>query len=150
MTLARVRFVLLALLLAWMVLTWPNLEEQWGTTRQAWAALGEKKWEERGAVEWPAGFRAVREIGEHTPSDSCVVVVARTSPQKLEYYRARFPYYLYPRRVRLSDQVDAAGVEGCGYVAVFREEGHWDEEKLKARLGGRSRVFAGERVEIYR
>jgi hypothetical protein len=150
MTVARVRFVLLALLLAWMVLTWPNLEEQWGTTRKAWAALGGKKWEERGAVEWPAGFRAVREIGENTPADACVVVVARTSPQKLEYYRARFPYYLYPRRVRLSDQVDAAGVEGCGYVAVFREEGQWDEEKLKARLAGRSRVFAGEQVEIYR
>ena len=150
MTFARLRFVLLALLLAWMVLTWPNLEEQWGTTRQAWAALAGTKWDERGAVEWPAGFRAVREIGERTPADSCVVVVARTSPQKLEYYRARFPYYLYPRRVRLSDQVDAAGVEGCEYVAIFREEGQWDEEKLKARLAQRTRVFAGERVEIYR
>ena len=150
MTSSRVRFVLLALLLAWMVLTWPNLEEQWGTTRQAWAALRKTKWDERGAVEWPAGFRAAREIGENTPSDACVVVVALTSPQKLEYYRARFPYYLYPRRARLSDQVDAAAVEGCGYEAVFREEGRWDEETLKTRLAPRSRVFAGERVELYR
>lgn len=146
---ARLPVVLLALLVAWMVLTWPNLEEQWATTQQAWAALGGTKWEERGAVEWPAGFRAVRDIGQGTPADACVVVLALTSPQKLEYYRARSPYYLYPRRVRWADRPDAA-LEDCRYVAVFREEGRWDEEKLQARLSGRTRVFAGERVEIYR
>ena len=126
---SSIHLALLALLLVWSYLCWPNWEEQWQATGQAWAELGKIPWEERGAVEWPAGFRAVRQIERAVPPDACVVVVAQTTPEKLEYYRARFPYYLYPRRVRVVERLDAAPA-GCEYRALFRED--------------------SERVEIYR
>jgi hypothetical protein len=111
---------LLALLLAWSYLCWPNWEEQWAVTGQAWAAFGNVPWEERGAVEWPAGFKLVREIQRAVPPGRCVVVVAKTTPEKLAYYRGRFPYYLYPRRVWLVDRPEAAPA-GCPHRMELSE-----------------------------
>jgi len=144
--------ILLALLGVWMILCWPNWQEQWSATMQAWQVLGKLDWNQRNAVEWPAGARAAQEIAGATPAGACVEVVAQTTPEKLAYYRARFPYYLYPRRVRWAMRRDGP-VEWCEYVAVFREAGvtgPWEEAQLREAASRMRRVFAGQAVEIYR
>jgi len=148
----RPRLLLAALLGVWMFLCRGNLEEQWSVTAEARAKLGKLTWDERTAIEWPAGFRAAQEIARATPPGACVEVVAQTTPEKLAYYRARFPYYLYPRRVRWAIRQNAA-MEWCEYTAIFRDEGAsgpWEEAHLRDAAAQRKQVFAGERVEIYR
>jgi hypothetical protein len=136
---SRTRLVLLGLLLVWMTLAWPNLEEQWNTTREAWSVLGPLSWQDRNAFEWKAGYQAVQEIANQVPPGACVAVLTRTAPDKLAYYQARFPYYLYPRRLKFNDAA------GCDHVALLREDGAAGE-----RPAGKALVFQGQRVEIYR
>ena len=146
MTAPRAPLLLLAVLAVWMGVTWPNLDEQLSTTRQTWDTLGGLSWEERNALEWPAGYRAVQEIARSVPPAACVQILARTSPDRLQYYQARFPYHLYPRRLRFGD-----GGGTCEYLALFRDDaGTWDEPRVRERAASRTRIFAGERVEIYR
>ncbi len=136
---SRLRLGLLGLLAVWMFLAWPNLEEQWGAMQQARAELGPLSWEERSGIEWRAGHQAALDILRNTPPDACVAITAQTTPEKLAYYQARFPYYLYPRKLKWGP-----APEGCGYVALFSETG------TLPPLTGRILVFAGDRLEIYR
>ncbi len=153
------RLLLLALLGVWMYLCWPHLSEQVSNTRQARAALASLSWEDRAAAVDPPGYRVAEEIARVVPACGCVLVLGYTGPEHLRYYQSRFAYYLYPRRVRFSDQTDApAG--GCAFLAVFRDtpaslaqepfRGRWDEERLRQRTAALTRLFAEERVEIFR
>lgn len=153
------RLFLLAALAVWMYLCWPHLTEQAATTQQAWTELKNLSWDDRTAIEWRAGYRAVQEIARAVPSDGCVLILSRTGPQHMRYYESRFPYYLYPRRVRFSDHTDAPA-EGCGYLAVFQDtpqnlaqeafQGRWDEAELADRTARLTKVLAGERVVVFR
>jgi hypothetical protein len=142
-----------------MWVAWPHIREQYQTASQAREQLGPLSWEERAAALDQPGYRAAGEIARAVPAGECVLVVAYTGPEHLKYYRARFQYYLYPRRVRFSDRTDAPG-GGCGFLAVFRDtpanlkqeafHGRWDEPELAARTQVMTRVSGGERVEIFR
>ena len=144
---------LLALLAAWMLIAWPHIREQYSNAEQARAALAPLAWEDRTAALDQPGYRVAREIARATPPDACVVVLARTGPEHVKYYQARFAYYLYPRKARVADRADAAD-PGCAYLAVFREtpanlaqepfKGHWDEAQLAARLAGLTRIYAAD------
>ncbi len=151
--------VLPALLAVWMVIAWPHLSEQFSTSEQARAALGPLSWEQRTAALDEPGSRVAQDIANVVPDRGCVLVLSYAGPEHLRYYRSRFPYYLYPRQVRLSDHTDEAG-RGCEYLAVFRDtpqnlaqepfHGHWDERQLAERTAAMTRLFAGGGVEIFR
>src|SRR5262249_22278596 len=103
------------------------------------------------------GFRAAEQIARAVPSTGCVVVLCYAGPEHLRYYRARFAYYLYPRRVRFSDRTAETGV--CEYLAVFRDSpqnlaqepfrGHWDELLLLESTAGMRKVLSDDRLEIF-
>ncbi len=152
------RVVLLALLGAWVLAAWPHLAEQFSRTEQARAALSSLSWQERTAQLDQPGFQAAEQIARAVPSAGCVLVLCYAGPEHLRYYRSRFAYYLYPRRVRFSDRTEEpAG--GCGYLAVFRDlpqnlaqepfRGHWDEHRLEERTGGMGKILGGERLQIF-
>lgn len=155
----RAHLALFALLTLWMCLAWPHLDEQFSTTRQTLAALAVVSWDERTAAEWPAGYRAAQAVARVVPPSGSVLVLAYTGPAALNYYQARFPYYLYPRRLRVADRTDAPS-DTETYLVVFRDapatlarepfRGHWDSRQLGERTAGRTRLFAGDRVEVYR
>lgn len=153
------QLILLALLAVWMAIAWPHLSEQFSTSERAQAALGGLGWEERTAALDEPGYRVAASIANTVPARSCVLVLSDTGPEHLRYYRSRFPYYLYPRQVRLSDRTEETGTR-CEYLAVFRDtpqnlaqepfHGHWDEHQLAERTAAMTRVFAGDGLEIFR
>ncbi len=155
----RDRLILLGLLAVWMFFEWPNLEEQVSNTGQARASLAALSWEERAAAIDQPGYRVAQQIAQAVPPNACALVLAYTGPEHINYYRARFGYYLYPRRVRFSDHTDASA-DGCGFLAVFRDtpanlaqeafRGRWDQAELKARTAAMTKLFSGEQVEIFR
>ena len=153
------RVVLLLLLAAWMLIAWPHVSEQYSNTERVRAALASLSWEDRAAALDQPGYRVAREIAAAAPSGACVLVLTYTGPARLRYYRSRFPYYLYPRRVRLSDHSTEA-IDRCDYLAVFRDSrqslaqepfrGHWDERQLAERTTKMTKIFGGSHVEIFR
>ena len=142
-----------------MLVEWPNLEEQWATTSRVRAELGALSWDERAAAVDPPGYRVAQQIARAVPPGGCVLVLAYTGPEHVGYYRARFQYYLYPRRVRFADRTDAPAGD-CGHLAVFRDtpanlaqepfRGHWDPGALTRRTAGLEKLFSGEQVEVFR
>jgi hypothetical protein len=85
--------------------------------------------------------------------------MAYAGPAAIDYYRSRFNYFLYPRRVSVFPS-SAAEAGNCEYVAVFRDtrqnlaaepfQGTWNDEELRARLSSYQAVSADEIVQIYR
>lgn len=150
--------LLLALLATWMLVAWPHLSEQFSTTSRALAALSSLSWEERAAALDQPGYSVARQIAGAVPSRSCVLVLSHTGPEHLRYYRARFQYYLYPRRVRFSDHTNEPGA-GCEYLAILRDSaqnlaqepfrGHWEEREIAQRTARMKKIISGEQVEIF-
>lgn len=109
-------------------------------------------------VDYPA-YVVAEQVQQATPPDACVLFLAYTGPEHVNYYKTRFDYYLYPRWVRI-DANSAAAAENCRYLAVFRDasrnlaeepfRGHWDEDQLRHRLASMEKIHAGPHVEIYR
>jgi hypothetical protein len=98
-------------------------------------------------------------VAKVTPPDACILFLAYTGPEHVNYYKTRLDYYLYPRRVLVRADSGAAA-EACPYVAVFRDSpanlreepfrGVWDEQRLRERLAGLEQVLAGADVAVYR
>lgn len=147
------------LLAVWMLVAWPHLSEQYWTTERVRASLAPLSWEERAAAIDQPGYQVGRDIAKVVPPGACVVVLAYTGPEHLRYYRSRFPYYLYPRRVRFSDHTGESG-ERCEYLAVFRDtpqslaqepfRGHWDERQLAERTARMTNILTAQRLEVFR
>jgi hypothetical protein len=153
------RILLGALFAVWVAAAWRPLERQYAAL-DAWRArLAGRPVEERAAlVDYPA-YLVARQILPATPPDACILFLAYTGPEHVNYYKTRFDYYLYPRRVLIHADTGATA-ENCSYLALFhdspanlREEpfrGAWDDEQLRARLAGLEPVLAGQHVALYR
>jgi hypothetical protein len=151
-------FVLLVLLVVWLALASPRLFEQWGQTSALRARLAGKPPQERALFFDSPLLRVSGEVAASTPEDACVTVLAYAGPDALKYYRARFRYELYPRRVDVV-AASSANLDRCAYLAVFRDSeanlrqspfaGEWNAEQLRERLAGFTRV-GGATANIYR
>jgi hypothetical protein len=121
--------------------------------------LGNRTAEERAVLLDNPAYPVAREIEQAVPSDGCVMVLAYAGPAAIDYYRARFAYLLYPRRVLVSAD-SAASRENCKFLAVFRDtrqnlaaqpfQGVWNEAELEEKLQALEPVAASERVRLYR
>ena len=153
------QFALAALLVAWLALTAPPLRTQIDKTLRTRALFEGRDADQRTALVDNPGFRVAQEIGIAVPPSECVVVLAYAGPAAIDYYQSRFAYFLYPRKVMVSDAVDA-NQDGCGYLAVFRDTprnlasepfaGRWNQADLGKRLSGLEPVQSGELTRIYR
>lgn len=153
------RILLLALLAVWVLIAWPSLSRQFAALEYWKSRLAGRPLSERAAmVDYPA-YIVAEQVKQVTPRDACILFVAYTGPEHVNYYKTRFDYYLYPRRVRI--QADTGAVaENCPYIAVFRDSqrnlaeeafrGHWDEDQLRHRLAPLEKLHAGPHVDIYR
>jgi hypothetical protein len=122
-------------------------------------ALGDRGADERLAALDHPGYQIAQRLIEAVPPDACVVVMAYAGPAAIDYYRSRFNYFLYPRRVSVFPS-SAAEFGDCEYVAVFRDtrqnlaaapfQGTWNAEELQARLSSYQVASDSEIVEIYR
>ncbi len=141
----------------------PALAEQWAAASEARRLLAGLSREDRAAALDNPAVPVAREIAAAVPEDGCVTVLAYAGPAAIDYYNPRLDYLLYPRRVQVfADSAAAveAAVDGCEYVAVFRDTpqnlaaepfaGTWEADALDARLRGLKKVGAGAGVAIYR
>lgn len=155
---AKARVALAALLLIGLGMAAPGLLDQYSQTSRLRSLLAGRNTDERSVFFDNPGFQAAQGIKQAVPADGCVAVLAYAGPAATEYYRARFRYLLYPRRVRLFDST-AATVGDCGHLAVFRDSqrnlsqepfaGSWSEQELDQRLQALHRVAVGEVVDVY-
>ncbi len=120
--------------------------------------LADRTVAERASVlDYPA-FDVAHEIASVVPANDCVVVLAYAGPDAIAYYNARLDYLLYPRRVRVTPDSEAASND-CEYLAVFRDtgtnldsspfSGEWNEESLSVRLAPLELAHQGKNVEVY-
>jgi len=155
----RHRILLLALFGLWALVAWPPLERQFSALGQWRQRLAGRTIEERAAVlDYPA-YLVAGQVRQATPAGACLLFLGYTGPEHVNYYKTRFDYYLYPRRI-LVHANSSASAEGCGYLAVFRDSpqnlqvepfaGVWNEEQLGQRLAGLEKVHAGPHLELYR
>ena len=153
------RILLLALFALWVLLAWPSLSRQFGTLQYWRRRSGDRSPAERAAlVDYPA-YLVAEQVKQATPGNACILFLSYTGPEHVNYYKTRFDYYLYPRRVRIFADTGAAA-ENCPYLAVFRDSqpnlaeepfrGVWNEDQLRHRLAHLERIHAGLHVEIYR
>ncbi len=153
------RILLLVLFGVWIAIAWPGLSRQFATLEYWKQRLGDRPAAERAAMmDYPA-YVVAEQVTRATPPDACVVFLAYTGPEHVNYYKTRFDYYLYPRRVRIYADTGAAP-EGCPWVAVFRDaprnlaeepfRGSWNDDQLRQRLAAMEKVASGLHVEIYR
>ncbi len=153
------RVLLAALFGVWVLVAWPKLGEQFASLEDWQRKLGGRSIEERAAmVDYPA-YLVAEQVRQATPAGACVLFLAYTGPEHVNYYKTRFDYYLYPRRVVVQANT-AAAADNCPYLAVFRDSaqnlqveafhGAWDDEQLRQRLAHLEKVHAGPHVEIYR
>lgn len=150
---------LFVLLLLWLLIAAPGLSERYAKWNDAEKLLGSRSLEERSALLDNPAFPVAREIAKAAPPQSCVTVLAYAGPAAIDYYRARFGYLLYPRRVRVFADATAS-VEGCEFLAVFRDsrqnlaaepfQGSWDEKELQRRLQTLENIAADGPVRLYR
>ena len=141
-----------------MLVAWPHLSEQFSNTERARAALGPLTWDQRAAALDQPAFQLAHDIARAVPDRGCVLVLAYAGPEHLRYYRSRFAYYFYPRRILLSDHTSASA-SGCVYLAVFRDgrqslaqdpfRGHWDDHELAARTAGRRKLVSTAQIEVF-
>ena len=144
---------------AWLALAAGPLVQTYEDGVRLREALGDRGADERLAALDHPGYRIAQRLIETVPPEACVVVVAYAGPAAIAYYRSRFNYFLYPRRVSVFPNGDAE-LGNCEYVAVFRDtrqnlaaepfQGTWNDEELRARLSRYQAVSAEEIVQIYR
>lgn len=153
------RWLLLALFAVWVLIAWRPLERQFAALGSWRGRLADRPMAERPAlVDYPAYLVAQQVLGA-TPPDACILFLAYTGPEHVNFYKTRFDYYLYPRRVIIHAN-PAATAENCPYVAVFRDapanlreepfRGVWDENQLRQRLARRQQVHSGPHLALYR
>lgn len=145
--------------MAWLGLSAGPLAKTYEDGSRLREALGDRDADERLAALDHPGYRIAQRLIEAVPADACVVVMAYAGPAAIDYYRSRFNYFLYPRRVSVYPDSDA-DITGCDFVAVFRDtrqnlaaepfQGTWDDEELRARLSAFQLSSDGELVQIYR
>ena len=146
-------------MLAWLALAAGPLAQTYEDGGRLREALGSRNVDERLAALDHPGYRIAQRLIETVPADACVVVMAYAGPAAIDYYRSRFNYFLYPRRVSVFPN-SGAEIGDCQYAAVFRDtpqnlaaepfQGTWNAEELAQRLAGFQLVSGGELVEIYR
>ncbi len=152
------RAALLAVFGVWVIFAWPGLSLQFATLDYWRQRLAGRSLEERAAiVDYPA-YSVARQVEEVVPPAACILFLAYTGPEHVNYYKTRFDYYLYPRRVRIAANTDAQA-KNCGYLAVFRDapanlaeepfRGVWDEGRLQHRLASLEKVYSGPNLDIY-
>ena len=151
--------MLAILLVAWLGLAAGPLAQTYEDGSRLREALGDRDADERLAALDHPGYRIAQLLIEAVPSDACVVVMAYAGPAAIDYYRSRFNYFLYPRRVSVYPDSDA-DINGCDFAAVFRDtrqnlasepfQGRWNDEELRARLSAFQLSSDGELVQIYR
>lgn len=153
------RLLLVGLFGAWVAVAWRPLANQY-TALESWQRrLADQPIEQRAVVvDYPA-YLVAQQLLPVTPANACILFLAYTGPEHVNFYKTRFDYYLYPRRVLIHANVDAREPD-CPYVAVFqdspanlREEpfrGVWDEARLRERIAGMEQVLAGQHVALFR
>lgn len=151
--------MLAILLVAWLGLAAGPLAQTYEDGSRLREALADRSAEERLAALDHPGYRIAQRLIETVPAGACVVVLAHAGPAAIDYYRSRFNYFLYPRRVTVFPN-SGAEIAGCEYVAVFRDtrqnlaaepfQGTWNDEELRVRLSAYQVASAGETVQIYR
>jgi hypothetical protein len=149
---------LLVLLLLWLAIAAPGLSERYSTLNQASARLGGHSVEERAALLDNPALPVAQAIAQAVPPRSCVTVLAYAGPAAIDYYRARFAYLLYPRRVHVFADSSASAAD-CEFLAVFRDsrqnlaaepfQGAWEDAELERRLQPLERI-ADAPVRVYR
>ncbi len=153
------RILLVALFVLWALVAWPRLSEQFSSLEQWRDRLADRSMAERLVViDYPA-YVVAEQVRQATPPDACVFFISYTGPEHVNYYKTRFDYYLYPRRV-LVDANTGRTAEHCAYVAIFRDSpqnlqvepfrGVWNEEELGQRLAAMEKVHSGPHLELYR
>ena len=151
--------MLAILLVAWLGLAAGPLVQTYEDGSRLREALADRSAEERLAALDHPGYHIAQRLIDAVPTDACVVVMAYAGPAAIDYYRSRFNYFLYPRRVSVYPDSDAE-IADCEYVAVFRDtrqnlaaepfHGTWNDEVLRARLSSFRVASDGEIVQIYR
>lgn len=151
--------ILALILLAWLALGAGPLIQTYQEGERLRAVLGERRVDERLAVLDHPGYRIARKLIEATPPNACILVLAYAGPAAVDYYRSRFNYFLYPRRVTVFPD-SSAEFGDCEYVAVFRDtpqnlaaepfQGTWETAELRERLAAFRSVSDSELVDVYR
>lgn len=149
----------MVLLLVWLAFAAPGLSERYEILTSLRDRLGERSLEERAALLDNPALPVAREILQAVPPQGCITVLAYAGPAAIDYYRARFGYLLYPRRVQVFAD-SAAPIEDCAYLAVFRDsrqnlaaepfQGAWDEAGLERRLQPLEPIATEGPVRLYR
>jgi hypothetical protein len=153
------RIALLGLFGIWVVVAWPSLSLQFATLDYWKQRLGDRSPTQRAEVmDFPA-YPVAEQLQQRVPPDACILFLAYTGPEHVNYYKTRFDYYLYPRRVKIFADTGATA-ENCGYIAVFRDaqtnlreepfRGVWSEEQLQRRLAHLQKLYTGPNLEIFR
>ena len=146
-------------LVLWMAVAAPRLQEQFHNTEKAWTELAGLSLDERSIRFHGRSAPLAQELAVAVPDKGCVLLLAYTGPAARDFYKQRLTYDLYPRRVHVVTNPRAKR-RGCGYLAVFRDspenlnsdpfKGRWDESALNQRLGQLDQVVSGGTVDIYR
>ncbi len=153
------RLLLLALFALWVAFAWTPLSQQFSASEQWQERLADRSLSERaGLIDYPA-YIVAEQVKQVTPPDACILFLSYTGPEHVNYYKTRFDYYLYPRRVRIYANTGAEA-ENCPYLAVFRDSprnlaveafgGVWNEDQLRQRLAHLKKIHSDPHVEIYR
>lgn len=153
------RILLAALFGVWVLVAWPKLSEQFASLEQWRERIGDRAIEERAAlIDYPA-WNVAQQLRQATPDDASILVLAYTGPEHVNYYKTRFDYYLYPRRVRIEANSGAAAGDSR-FLAVFRDSqpnlrqeafaGVWNEGELRQRLASLEKILAVQHLELYR
>ncbi len=150
---------LFGLLLLWLAIAAPGLSERYTKLNETRNLLGGRSPVERSALLDNPAIPVTREISQVVPAEGCVTVLAYAGPAAIDYYRARFAYLLYPRRVQVFADTTAS-MDNCEYVAVFRDtrqnlaaepfQGVWDDEQLNQRLQSLAPLASDGPVRLYR
>ena len=153
------RIALLVLFGLWVLVAWQPLEQQFYALDQWRDRLAERPMADRAAlVDYPA-YLVAEQVKQVAPENSCILFLSYTGPEHVNFYKTRFDYYLYPRRVFIQAN-SGATAKDCEYLAVFRDAsqnlkdepfaGVWNEDELKHRLAPLRKVLTGPHLEIYR
>ncbi|MEX2299673.1 MAG: hypothetical protein WD733_01980 [Bryobacterales bacterium] len=150
---------LFVLLLLWLGIAAPGLSERYAKLNETSNLLGNRSAAERSALLDNPAVPVAREIEKAVPAEGCVAVLAYAGPAAIDYYRARFAYLLYPRRVQVFAD-STASAENCEFVAVFRDsrqnlaaepfQGAWDDAELDRRLQSFEPVAVDGPVRVFR
>lgn len=150
---------LLVLLLVWLAIAAPGLSQRYAILNGVREQLGARSLEERAALLDSPALPVAREISLAIPPQGCITVLAYAGPAAIDYYRARFSYLLYPRRVQVFTE-SAAPIEDCEFLAVFRDsrknlaaepfQGSWDEAELERLLQPMEPIATDGPVRLYR